>query len=280
MAQTMVPLQVSMAAALLAAAALAQVDPPAKDPAEDPAKDPAVAAAPDPALEERLKQFKAAIEDRKQGRDQEATGLIDGFTKGYEAMVPKDRTSVRKALEDCLMSSRVKREPEHKGIFVAAAYALGQMGSDGAKLLVRAYGSEKFKPDREWLELRAVLLKNVGKTKDLAHVKFLIDRALDDPEDSIMRAAGEALGYYQDSDQRVRKEITKELVKKFNEVYNESLQSLDPGDPIVERAKATLAAISRDWNETLRKLTGQDLSSPPDWLRFYNKSKDKDWSKL
>ena len=235
----------------------------------------------DPELKEKLKEFRSAIYDRKRGRDSEAHSRIDKFLKAYQAktMHPKDQASVRKALQDCLLSPKVKRDPEHRGLFNAAAIALGRMGPEASKSLVKAFGSPKFK-GREWVAMRAVFLKSTGKTKDLKQVGFLVERASREHEDKLLQAAGEALGNFADADQKVRKAIVKDLIKKFNEIDGQSRASLDPGNSNVKRAKERLAAISRDWNQTLRRLTRQSLSSPTDWNRFYNKNKNKNWDKL
>ena len=238
---------------------------------------------PDPALGEKIKLFQSAIKDRKRARDVEATGLVDQMLIACKAGVhPKDRKAVLKALEECLTSSRVKRQPAQKGIFVAVAHALGNvMGAEGARVLVKAYASPKFEPERDWIELRTEFLRCVGKTKDPKQIKFLLERARRDPHDAIMRAAGEALGNYHELDQKWRKDIAKQLIKKFSEIHGKSLGSLNPGDPIVKKAKDTLASISRDWNATLKKLTGQqDIERADEWQRFYNKNKGKNWAKL
>lgn len=230
----------------------------------------------DPELPNQLKQFKEAIADRRGERDQEATNLIDKMLSRYGSLHEKDQASVRKAVQEVLVSSRVRREPDHKGLFVAATYALGKMGEDGAKILVKAYKGSKFRR-QEWVEMRAVILKNIGKTQDPRQIEFLLDRAGRDPEDEVLRAAGEALGNYDRADMKTRKKIAKELIKKFNEIHGQSLANLDPGDAQVKRSKDTLAAISHDWNQTLKRLTGESFNSPPDWQRFYNKNKNKEW---
>ena len=83
-------------------------------------------------LKDKLKQFKSAVEDRKRERDPEAQTLIDKFLTAYlsKSMHPKDQTSVRKALGDCLLSARVKRDPEHRNVFTGAAIAL--LGGSGS----------------------------------------------------------------------------------------------------------------------------------------------------
>jgi len=234
----------------------------------------------DPELPAKLKQFKSATQDRDKARDAEATTIVDQWLQAYKSgMHPKDAVSVLKAIKDCLESSRVKRDPEHKGLFVAASVALGHMGADGAKVLASAYKSTKFK-GREWIEMRAVFLTNLGKTKSEGHVKLLTDAALKDPDDAIMRAAGAALGNFDEASQKLRKEIVKDMQRKFNEVYNKAKRNLDPGDAQVKRSKERFDAIRDDWNKTLRQLTKQSYNSPGEWLTFWNKNKNKDWDKL
>ena len=243
------------------------------------AQEEASASKPDPALKDQLKQFKSATEDLQKQRDQEATGQIDRWLQDFEDMHEKDQAAVRKALGGVLTSSRVKRDPEQRGLFTAAAVALGRMGPEASKMLVKAFKSSKFK-GREWVVMRAVMIKSIGTTKDPKQVEFLIERAVRDPEDKIMQAAGEALGNHDEAPQKVRKDIAKELIKKFNEIEGKSRANLDPGDPQVQRAKETLAAVSRDWNETLRRMTGQTISSAAEWQHFYNKNKGKNWDKM
>jgi hypothetical protein len=244
-------------------------------PAQDDPPEPAAAAAD---LDEQLAKFDEAINDRKATRDAEAQGLIDQMLKRYPSLDEKEKASVVKALSDCLLSPHVKREPDQRALFIAASAALGNMGDEGAKVLSKAFDNPKFKA-REWIAMRAQFLKNIGNTKDERQVDFLIERAGRDTEDDIMRAAGEALGNFEKSDQKVRKKIVKELIKKFGEIHSKANANLDPGDALVKRAKEQLTAISHDWNESLSKLTGETLTTAPDWQRFYNKKKNDDWDK-
>ena len=229
-------------------------------------------------IAEQIEQFTEAYGDRKGTRDAEAQNLIDKMLQAYPKLEKKEQGKVRKALETCLLSGRVKRTPEQPGLFAGAAGALGTMGGDGAKILQKAYKSTKFK-SRDWVAMRAVFLKSMGKTKDERVIEFLLERAARDPEDAIMRAAGEALFHYRESSLKVRKKIVKELIKKFAEVYGKAKANLDPGDAQVKRSTQRLDAISKSWNTTLQALTKASHSTPPDWQRFYNKNKNANWDK-
>lgn len=251
----------SLAALLLAAVTVAQ------DPKDASAN-----------LDDQIKEFKDAVSDRDGEQDQKAVNLIDAMNQKYKDLEPKDQLEVRKALDAALNDKRIRRPPEKLALYTAAAAALGGMGDDGAKILKKAFNNSKY-DKREWVDLRAVLLKWLGKTKDEAMIKTLIDVASRDPEDKLMAAAGEALENFADQPLKVRKDIAKDLINKYGEVHGKANASLDPGDAQTQRSKQRLAAISDPWNETLRKLTKQEFRTAPEWQKFYNKEKGKDWDK-
>ena len=262
-AMLLVPLASAMLLAALASAAVTT------------AQDPKPA---DATLDDQINEFKEAISERDGEQDQKAIGLIDAFNQKYKDLEKKDQSDVRKVLDDALTSTRIRRPPEKIGMYTAAAAALGGMGDDGARILKKAFDSSKFKK-REWVDLRAVLLKWLGKTKDESMIKTLTDVARRDPEDKLMAAAGEALGNFADQPLKVRKDIVKDLINKFGEVHGKANASLDPGDAQVARSKQRLAAISDPWNETLKMLTKHEFRSAPEWQTFWNKEKGENWDK-
>jgi hypothetical protein len=235
-------------------------------------------AKPDPEVDKQIAQFKDAVNEKDRSRDDEAMNLIDKLTGAYATMHAKDQKNVRKTLEECLISTKVVRPPEHSGLFLAAASGLAKMAPEGTKVLVKAYSASKFDKN-DWVPVRAELLKKVGETGEVEHVDFLVKAAMRDPNDLIKQAAGGALGNFHGAEQQVRKEVVGELVKMFNEVYNAAHANVDPNDPNVQRGKETLAAIQDSWNKTLQLLTKQSITSPPDWQTFMNKSGKKDWDK-
>lgn len=259
------------AAALLASAALASAALAAVTVVQDPR--PA-----DAAFDAQVKEFKDAISERDGEQDQKAVNLIDGWNQKYKDLTPKEQVEVRKALDDALTSTRIRRPPEKLALYTAIAAALSSMEADGAKILKKALDSAKFKK-REWVDLRAVLLKWLGKTRDKSMIKPLLDVASHDPEDKLMAAAGEALENFADQPLKVRKDIVKDLINKYGEVHGRANANLDPGDAQVARSKQQLAAISDPWNETLKKLTKHEFRSAPEWQKFYNKEKGENWDK-
>lgn len=233
-------------------------------------------------LPSRIKAFQEAIFDKKLAKDEDAIQMIDAFVKDATAespaMAAKEKDAVAAAIGDVFFKAK-QREKERSGIYTAAAAGLGQLGPSGAKVLVRAFEDPKFRK-KEWVDLRASLLREVGKTKDDAQVRFLVERATRDKDDEVLKAAGEALGNYAGAKLPVRREIAKELINKYNEIHNGANANVDPNDPMVKARRDSLAAITDPWNTTLAKLTGQnDLRQAPEWLRWWNKNKDENWDR-
>jgi hypothetical protein len=232
---------------------------------------------PDPKVAETIKELKAAVSDRQMAKDVEAIGLIDTLLKDFENYVEKDQRDIVNALADVYRSRQ--RPPDQIGLYEAAAVALGRMGKDGGTALLRAYNEDKI-GKRDYVRVRAVILRNLGKVQDESHAKFLTDRAVRDPEDEIMAAAGEALGNYDAAKQNVRKQIFETLLRKFMEVESGAKANLDPGDAQVKSHKDTLTRISDPWNTTMARLTGQTHRTAEDWNRWWNKTgKSSKWDK-
>lgn len=236
----------------------------------------------DPEVVKLLKDLNEAIMDKKMARDSAAQNLIDKLLTAAQAeapkdMVPKDKDALVAGLSDVYFKA-LQRKPEQKAIYETVAFALGKLGAPGAKVLKAAYTDERFK-DRDWVDLRAKFLDFIGRTKDESMIQFLVERAVRESFDPLLKAAGGALGNFDGSSGKVRKDICKELIKKFNEVHNSADKSVDAGDAQAKASRDTRAAILDSWNETLGKLTKQSFNKAPEWLHWWNKNKDLDWEK-
>lgn len=252
------PLLMIFSPLLLAAAALAQ-DPPA----------------PDPALPERIKELKTFCTDRKMESDFRAIGSIQQLISKPDQLNPKDKTRLAKALGDVFTWGRV-RPPDKDTLYREAGTALGKLGVDGAKELVAAIESARIK-DRDYIPLRAYLLKDLGMTKDEKQVEYLVEQARRSPWDDIMAAAGEALGNYAELDLKKRRDIVKQLIVKYGEISSKAsqMESTDPSAPIdfsIKNAQETLRRIQGPFNRTLTKLTGESFSKAADWQHWANKN--------
>jgi len=237
-------------------------------------------AKPDPAVKTKLDEFKKLIKDRKGAKDGEAIKIIDSVLSGFDKLHPKDKKDFAKALYEPLKNPRIKRKPTDARLFKVTVVALGKTGTVGSGYLKKAFQDKKRFGDKEWRSLRADMLKSVGKTKDLGQVKFLTDEARRNIEDTLMAAAGEALGEFAEADLKVRKQISKELIKKFANIYENANVNLDSGDLQRKTWEDRYKAVADPWNTTLKKLTKQNIRTPNEWQKFYNKNKAKNWDKL
>ena len=170
--------------------------------------------------------------------------------------------------------------PMRLGESATATPTLSRAATLSAANLKKAFKDKKRFGDKEWRSLRADMLKSLGKTKDLNYVKFLTDEARKNIEDTLMAAAGEALAEFADADLKTRKEISKVLIKKFANIYENANANLDSGDLQRKTWEDRYKAVADPWNTTLKKLTKQRLRTPNDWQKFYNKNKAKNWDKL
>ena len=235
----------------------------------------------DPAVEKQLKELNEAVMDRKTARDADAIKMIDELLMKAQPgapteMSPKDKEAFVKGLE-AIFTKTKPRELEKKNLYEAAAQALQRLPG-GAKSLQKAFNEDRFSK-KEWLDTRAKLLLSIGKTKDESMVEFLMQLVVRDTNDPILKAAGEALGNYDQTAAKVRKEIVKDMVKRLNSVSNQADQSVDPNDAQAKASRDTRAMILDPWCETLGKLTHQQFRAPREWEQWWNKNKDADWDK-
>jgi hypothetical protein len=241
-----------------------------------PAQDPAPPKGPDKEVAEKLDVLKDCVLDKKLARDADGVAAIDVLLQKLQAGVdPKDHQAIVKGFDFALTQGKL-RPPETVQLYIAAAAALGQCGVEGAKVLKSAYLNKRFPERREWVPLREVFLRHLGKTKDEAQVKFLCVEARTNHEAALQAAAGEALGNYEDSKDTVRKEIVGVLIAKWGEI-EEIASQVGTGNMEAQNAQDRRATISDKWSSTLEKLTRQTLRKFTEWQTWFNKNKGQPW---
>lgn len=241
------------------------------------AQDPAPPKGPDKEVAEKIATLKECVLDKKFARDDEALQVIDVLLQKLKAGVEdKDRQSITKALEGALMQGVKVRPHDNIRLYTGAATALGYCGADGAKALKNAYTNKRFPEKKEWVPLREVFLKSLGKTKDESMVKFLTNEAVRSPEAALQAAAGEALGNFEESKDAIRKEIVGDLITKWGELEEKASQM---GSANIEalNAKDRLSQLTDKWNTTLAKLTRQNFHKHIDWQTWHNKNRNQPW---
>ena len=233
---------------------------------------------PDPEVKAKLSELKKLSTARKGAQDAAAIGVISDLEVKFDKMHPKDQKAYAKAVGTVLWSVRTKRKPEQGQMFRTCILALGRAGKLGSPELAKAFNSTKFK-GKEWVNLRGQVLDHLGRTKDPKYIGFLLDEALKNINDTLMAKAGGALKNLDGEKLRVRKDVCKNLIKKFAQIHDNGNVNLDPGDSTVRMWKDKERAVSAPWNAALQKLTKQHLRGPDSWTKFWNKNKSKNWDK-
>ena len=222
-----------------------------------------------PEIAELVDAFKDHIGKRGE-QDSEAVGIVDQFLQEWDQCGPKDRASIVKALSKAFDQKRRELEdglPDNK-LYLACATALGEMGEFATKDLQKWIGNKKH---RKNIALQRRLILSLGKTKDTDAVKDLLD-LLNDKDNAIIAAASQALGDFEEAEQKVRKDIFNDLLKLLT--TTKALKDSDIND-IVSRERYD--AIAAPITTTLQALSGHDARKPEDWQRWWNKNKKKDW---
>ncbi|PIE23727.1 MAG: hypothetical protein CSA62_06365 [Planctomycetota bacterium] len=229
----------------------------------------------DPEVDKLLKQLKGAMRDRRGTLDAQGSSALTALIGKFDKLNQKQQ---RKIVKDTSLVFRATRKPAQAMLFLAAAEALSRFGDKGAEALMKQADNGKFK-GKEWRQLRKALILLLGRPALPKHAKFLIDIAVQDPDELARAAAGEALGSYAKYDQKLRKEIVKKLAIELNAIFNMK-NSGQLGDRAPQEAAQTFTAIQGPWMNTLSKLTGQRQKDPMLWLRWWNNNKRKNWDKL
>ncbi len=258
----LLPLLAALAGGTLAPPALAQ---------DEPKQDPAIA--------EKAAEIKKMVKDRKMEQDGAAAAKVLILADAFAKLHPKDKDKVVDAAESCLFDGRL-RPPDQTVLYHSAAEALGKMGEDGAKPLRKAIDGSRF-PDREYTVLKVALIEALGRTGDPRQAELLLELARRSPFDEIMAAAGGALGDLKGLDLKMRREVVKDLIRRWGELEAKGNQ-LDPapnsgGGPVDfsgQNARKTLGQVRPKWVKSLQTLTGQSHREFEDWQRWLNKEPD------
>ncbi len=222
---------------------------------------------------EEIKELIDALGDHAKQRgkeDQEAVALIDQLLQEFPACGPKDRAAVVKALDKLFKEKRPEQDGGRQNqLFLAAATALGEMAPESVDALV---GWIDHKTHRRDLALQRVLILKAGGTKHEDAHKTIF-KLLKHHEPQMQAAAAEALGYYAEADEKVRKDTFEGLLKLMMNVKGQ--KDSDPNDII---ARERWDIISAPIITSLQALSGESIRDPQEWQRWWNKNKKSDWS--
>lgn len=234
----------------------------------------------DPETAARLATLKLAMKDKKMARDGEAVQALNELGGTFDRLGKTDAKKVVRAVTAAITRGRL-RTPDRGDVYIAATAALAKMGPAGAVQMQMVFEKKRFPNKKEWVFMRADLVRNIGKTEDPKMIKFLCDRVSRTAHDQVLLAAGETLANYAEADQKTRDPIVKALISKLGALEAaKSMQVLRADTPqslAILNAGNTLEVIAAPYNATLAKLTHQRFENGNDWQRWYNKHKNKKW---
>ena len=127
-----------------------------------------------PEVKEMIDQLKGHAK-KKAKEDEQAIGVIDQLVQEFEKSGPKDREDIVDALAWCFGQKRPKELAEgvpDTRLYSAAGAALGEMGPESTKPLIKLIDHKNIK---KALDAKALVIKSLGKTRELDGVKPLMD---------------------------------------------------------------------------------------------------------
>ncbi len=242
-----------------------------------------------PSNEQALEQYKELLKDKK--KTTEVQAALEDLQRRYAVSLEAERgfqlkiargegkaTEWKRALRDGererqdlaqgvyrAFRVRTRENPGNAGIWRKGVWALARMPEHGADLLWRVFKDKRFRKDSKFL---SAVVDGVGRTQDYAQYQELLD-LLQHHDYSVLAAAAGAFRYYKEAPGSIRRECTKELVKKA-ESYRNAANSND-GYSSNERWGKCRGPMMR----SLTTLTGEAYEDTLGWTRFWNKNKNK-----
>jgi hypothetical protein len=270
------PVPKFLATALVAALTLSAA-------AQDPVAAPPPPDEQDPQIAAKIELLADAWSERRQTRDAEALRCIEELSTRLDQPVhPKDRSAILSTFAKVLTQGRL-RGPEAATPYEAVARGLAKLGEDGAEVLIRAYERKRFPRHTEWAPMRERLIEAVGASGAPAAIPFLLERAQRSGEASELRAAGAAMGRFDEAPQPQRKEMVETLARRLAGFESEASAPAVNQDQQLnlnrENAIRTLQAVSGPWQSALHQLTGESMESGAAWQKWFQDNKRRDWDR-
>ena len=202
--------------------------------------------------------------------DQEAVAVVDKLLQEFKNSGPKDRAAIVAALSKNFEAKRRENEQgvRDNRIFRASAVAMGQMGSDATKSILKWIGHKDHKKD---IPVQSDLIHALGKTKDKAAVPDLI-KLLEHKDAPLVGAAAAALGDFADADQETRKKGFEGMLKVLMSAKGTVDSNLNDGI-----ARERYDTISSPIITSLGRLSKHEERVPEEWQRWWNKNKGSNW---
>jgi HEAT repeat protein len=259
----MQPATLLLLLALAPSAAIAAPSAPAPAVREDPLPDKR------PEVEALTDQLKAHV--AKQGaEDQDAVAVVDKLLQEFKNSGPKDKAAIVAALGK---NFDAKRREDESGvrdnrIFRASAVALGQMGSDATKTILKYIGHKDHKKD---IPVQSDLIHALGKTKDNAAVPELV-ALLEHKDAPLVGAAADALAEFSEAPLDVRKKAFEGMLMVLMSAKGAKYSNVNDST-----ARDRYDTIASPIITSLTRLSKHDERDPDKWQNWWNKNKAKNW---
>ena len=175
-----------------------------------------------------------------------------------------------KSLERALSARRKPLAPGRPDdrLHFAAARALGDVGPEGARVLVRQLDEKTFRAN---LALRERIALSLGKTAVPEGVQPLLS-LLDHREARLQAAAATALGYYGKAEGPLRKRIFRALLKVL--AAQQAAREADPSDLAAQARWQTCAG---PLVASLQLVSGHHADAPEAWQRWWKEHGKREW---
>jgi len=222
-----------------------------------------------PDVEKLCEQLKTHVA-KGGAEDQDAVAVVDKLLTEYKNSGPKDRAAIVAALSKNFEAKRRENEAgvRDNRIYRASAVAMGEMGSDATKSLVKWIGAKDHKKD---IPVQSDLIHALGKTKDKAAVPELIG-LLEHKDAPLVGAAADALGEFAESDLETRKKGFEGMLKVLMSAKGATDSNLNDGI-----ARERYDTIASPIITSLTRLSKHEERAPDEWQRWWNKNKGKNW---
>lgn len=217
-------------------------------------------------IEGALKDVKSVKPDVRAAAATTIVEAIDKVLVEYKNIPPERQKPVVATMGKIFQT---RTDEDSNRIYIAASAALSEMGPEGEAQLLKAF---KVSHLEKRVEVQAYLVRSLGKHKNEKQIEFFVKLLVKD-EIELVKAATEALGEYRESDGKVRKKIAEALVREYAKTHNADNSAKGKDQVWHDR----LLAIEVPMNTSLEMLTLQRFQSAPEWEKWFNDNRNKNW---
>lgn len=214
-----------------------------------------------------LKASKTNDDDERREAQNQVVASIDLLLLDFQNY---DEKAQKKVVGDIAKLFKFRAKDDEDSLYIAAAAALSDMRIPQSESALKS--AMKVKHLSKRVDVQVMLVECLAKHKNKKDVDMFV-KLLNDGEARIAVAATKALSEFRDGDEKLRKEITEELVKQYSNANG--INDREKGKNPVFRDR--LHALEVPMNDALAAMTLQSFQTAPEWRKWYNDNKGKKW---